>query len=64
MLAAATDLVGHTAIVTGSTRGIGLAIAQMFAESGASVVVSSEDASDVAETDGQCRIGGTETGSD
>jgi NAD(P)-dependent dehydrogenase (short-subunit alcohol dehydrogenase family) len=35
------DLAGKTAIVTGSSRGIGLAIAQLFATAGARVVISS-----------------------
>lgn len=35
------DLSGKTAIVTGSSRGIGRAIAQLYAEAGARVVVSS-----------------------
>jgi NAD(P)-dependent dehydrogenase (short-subunit alcohol dehydrogenase family) len=38
------DLTGKTAIVTGSTKGIGLAIAWALAEAGANVVVSSRKA--------------------
>jgi NAD(P)-dependent dehydrogenase (short-subunit alcohol dehydrogenase family) len=38
------DLTGRTAIVTGSSRGIGRAIAQRFAEHGANVIISSRKA--------------------
>ncbi|MBC2664904.1 glucose 1-dehydrogenase [Novosphingobium flavum] len=42
------SLAGKAAIVTGSTRGIGLAIAKGLIEAGARVTISSEDAADTA----------------
>ncbi len=44
----ASNLADRTAIVTGSTRGIGFGIATALAEAGANVVVSAENAGDVA----------------
>ncbi|WP_017670013.1 SDR family oxidoreductase [Blastomonas sp. AAP53] len=49
MLAGAFDLAGRTAIVTGGTRGIGLGVAQAYAQAGANVVVASENHDDVAQ---------------
>jgi NAD(P)-dependent dehydrogenase (short-subunit alcohol dehydrogenase family) len=46
---AAFSLAGRRAIVTGSTRGIGLAIAETFTASGARVVISSENEGETAD---------------
>jgi glucose 1-dehydrogenase len=43
-------LAGKTAVITGSTRGLGLAIARAFAAEGAAVVISSRSAEAVAQT--------------
>lgn len=43
------DLAGKTALVTGSTRGIGRAIAQALIAAGARVVITSEDEQDTAD---------------
>lgn len=43
------DLIGRTAVVTGGTRGIGLAISEALARAGADVVPTSRTESDVQE---------------
>jgi NAD(P)-dependent dehydrogenase (short-subunit alcohol dehydrogenase family) len=51
-------LTGRTAIVTGSTQGIGLGIAQTLATAGANVLVTSQDAQAVAATTAALRSDG------
>ena len=50
-MSALFDLTGKTAVVTGSTKGIGKAIARALAQHGARVVVSSRDEGRVAATE-------------
>jgi NAD(P)-dependent dehydrogenase (short-subunit alcohol dehydrogenase family) len=47
------DLTGKIAIITGSTRGIGLAVAEGMIAAGANVVISSENAEDTARVAGE-----------
>jgi NAD(P)-dependent dehydrogenase (short-subunit alcohol dehydrogenase family) len=50
------DLTGRTAIITGGSRGIGLAIAQQLADVGANVVLTART-QDPAAVDLACRQG-------
>jgi NAD(P)-dependent dehydrogenase (short-subunit alcohol dehydrogenase family) len=43
------SLEGRTALITGGSRGIGLAVASRFAEAGANVMITSRTADDLAE---------------
>lgn len=52
------DLHGKAAIVTGSTRGIGRAIAQAMIEAGARVLISSEDEDDTMRVAGELGMPG------
>jgi len=51
-------LQGKTIVVTGSTRGLGLAIAHACAAAGAAVVVSSRSSETVAQAVAALRAGG------
>ncbi len=52
------DLTGRTALVTGSSRGLGLAIAIGLAEAGASLVLNGVDAERLEEAAGKLRSAG------
>jgi gluconate 5-dehydrogenase len=52
------DLAGRTALVTGSSRGLGRAMAEGLAEAGAAVVLNGSDAGRLAETAAALRAAG------
>ena len=52
------DLTGRTALVTGSSRGLGRAMAEGFAEAGAAVVLNGADAGRLAKAAGEMREAG------
>jgi NAD(P)-dependent dehydrogenase (short-subunit alcohol dehydrogenase family) len=52
------DLTGQVAIVTGSTKGIGRAIAEVFAQHGAQVVISGRDPKTCEEVAGKIKASG------
>jgi NAD(P)-dependent dehydrogenase (short-subunit alcohol dehydrogenase family) len=56
------DMTGRTVLVTGSTAGMGLAMAKGFFKCGARVVISSNDAEDVASTLSGAREAGMNMG--
>src|SRR5258708_39930022 len=42
------DLTGRTAVITGASQGLGLAIARVYVSAGASVLICARDASTIA----------------
>jgi len=58
MAARLFDLTGQTALITGSTRGIGLAIAKAMADAGARVVISSRTETACEDVAAEIRAGG------
>ena len=58
MIARAFDLTGRTALVTGSTRGLGRSFAEGLAEAGAAVVINGSTAAGVAATASDLRAKG------
>ena len=65
-LSAPLSLAGKAALVTGASRGIGLAIAELFARAGADVCVTARDQDGldraVASLDAACRRAGADSG--
>ena len=57
-MSGAFSLAGRRALVTGSTRGIGRAIAEAMIAAGAAVVISSEDEADTARAAGELAMPG------
>src|SRR5882724_8208934 len=56
--AALFDLTGRTALITGSSRGLGRAIAEGLAEAGATVVLNGADAGRLAAASAALRAAG------
>jgi gluconate 5-dehydrogenase len=56
------DLTGRTALVTGSTQGIGLALARGLAEAGASIVLNGRDKARLARAAASLSAGGAKVG--